>query len=125
MKKLAPILLFVLLSCGTKNDGGRITAASTFTERFQKSRFSGWHVQANAAGNDCGVLLVETTMIMDESMIEAMHYGAGAYDVYRGGVQQFSRERAFRGVVYRDSSRRTWTYGATTPVEAETLRPCR
>jgi hypothetical protein len=66
-----------------------------------------------------------TAMIMDESMIEAMHYGAGAYDVYSGGVQQFCRERTFRAVVYRDPSLRTWTYGAVNETEAETLQPCR
>ena len=124
MKHLVPILLCTLLAC-ENHDDGRVIAATSFTERFSKSRFATWHVRANAAGDDCGVLLVETSMIMDESMIEAMHYGAGAYDVYRGGVQQFSRERAFRGVVYRDPSLRTWTYGATNATEAETLRPCR
>ena len=124
MKNFVPILLCVLLSCETQNDG-RITAATSFTQRFSKSRFATWHVRARAAGKDCGVLLVETSMIMDESMIEAMHYGAGAYDVYRGGVQQFSRDRSFRGVVYRDPSLRTWTYGATNSIEAESLRPCR
>lgn len=125
MKSIVSLLLLVVLTCETKKPDGRVTAAITFTERFAKSRFAGWHVRAKAAGNDCGVLLVETSLILDEAMIEAMHYGAGAYDVYRGGVQQFSRERAFRGVVYRDPSLRTWAYGATTVVEAETLRPCR
>ena len=124
MKKFVPVLLCLLFSCETQNDG-RVTAATSFTERFAKSRFATWHVRAKAAGKDCGVLLVETSMIMDESMIEAMHYGAGAYDVYRGGVQQFSRDRAFRGVVYRDPSLRTWTYGATNATEVDTLRPCR
>ena len=124
MKNLVPMLLCFLVACETQNDG-RITAATSFTERFSKSRFATWHVRAKAAGDDCGVLLVETSLIMDESMIEAMHYGAGAYDVYRGGVQQFCRERAFRGVVYRDPSLRTWTYGATNPIEADSLRPCR
>ncbi len=125
MKALVPILLLGFLTCETHRDDGRILAATSFTERFSRSRFADWHVRARAAGTDCGVLLVETSMIMDESMIEAMHYGAGAYDVYRGGVEHFVRERAFRGVVYRDASLRTWTYGATTPVEAESLRPCR
>ncbi|HEV7238571.1 MAG TPA: hypothetical protein VGQ36_04960 [Thermoanaerobaculia bacterium] len=124
MKILMWFLPIVLLGCETRNDG-RITAASSFTERFARSRFADWHIRAKAAGEDCAVLLVETAMIMDESMIEAMHYGAGAYDVYTGGVQQFSRERAFRAVVYRDPSLRTWTYGAVNVTEAETLRACR
>ena len=124
MKIFLWALLFLLLGCETRNDG-RITAASSFTERFARSRFADWHIRAKAAGEDCAVLLVETAMIMDESMIEAMHYGAGAYDVYRGGVQQFSRERAFRAVVYRDPSLRTWMYGAVNANEADTLQPCR
>jgi hypothetical protein len=57
-------------------------------------------------------------------MVEAMHYGAGAYDIYDGGVQQFLRERAFRGVAYKDGSGRVWTYGAVTQNEAEALVPC-
>ena len=124
MKNLVWILTIALFACETRNDG-RITAASSFTDRFARSRFADWHIHAKAAGEDCAVLLVETAMIMDESMIEAMHYGAGAYDVYSGGVQQFCRERAFRAVVYRDPSLRTWTYGAVNATEAETLRACR
>lgn len=124
MKRIVPILLCALVACESHNDG-HVTAATSFTRQFEKSRFSRWQVRAKAAGEHCDVLLVETSLNLDESMIEAMHYGAGRYDVYRGGVQQFSRDRAFRAVVYRDPSLRTWTYGATNAVEAETLRPCR
>ncbi|HYC60322.1 MAG TPA: hypothetical protein VEK79_12235 [Thermoanaerobaculia bacterium] len=101
-----------------------IKHADHFTERYAQSRLARWNVHARAAGRDCAVLFVETSMILEDSMIEAMHYGAGAYDIHEGGVQQFLRERAFRGVAYKDRSGRLWTYGAVTPAEAEGLTPC-
>ncbi|HEY0159889.1 MAG TPA: hypothetical protein VGF28_21570 [Thermoanaerobaculia bacterium] len=102
-----------------------VAAADTFTTLYSRSRLSGWKVEARAASADCSVLLIETSIVMEESMIEAMHYGAGAYDVYDGGVQKFYRDRGFRGVAYRDSSGTVWRYGAVTEREAETLAPCR
>jgi hypothetical protein len=101
-----------------------VRAASEFTERYARSRFAGWKVRGSAAGSDCGVLLVETSMMMEESMVEALHYGAGVYGVVDGGVQQFYRERSFRGVAYKDVSGRVWTYGEVTPGEAGTLKRC-
>lgn len=102
----------------------RITSADFFTQRYAHSRFAGWKIQAHASGHDCDVLLVETSVIMEDSMVEAMHYGAGAYGVVEGGVQRFSRDRSFRGVAYRDSSGRVWTYGSITTAEPGILRPC-
>ena len=102
-----------------------VAAADTFTTLYSRSRLSGWKVQARAASADCSVLLIETSIIMEASMIEAMHYGSGAYDVYDGGVQRFYRDRGFRGVAYKDSSGTIWTYGGVTEREAETLAPCR
>jgi hypothetical protein len=103
----------------------RIASAHQFTQRYSQSRLSGWNVRASAAGVDCAVLFVRANIILEDSMIEAMHYGAGAYDIYDGGVQHFYRERAFRGVAYQDSSGRVWTYGAVNATEAEALKPCR
>ena len=57
-------------------------------------------------------------------MVEAMHYGAGAYGVVDGGVQRFCRDRSFRGVAYKDSSGRIWTYGNVTAQDAATLPRC-
>jgi hypothetical protein len=105
-------------------NNARVRDASVFTEHYSKSRLAQWNVRARAAGADCAVLFVETAIILEDSMIEAMHYGAGAYDIYDGGVQRFSRERAFRGVAYKDKSGRVWTYGAVTTAEAERLAPC-
>ena len=102
----------------------RVTAASLFTRRYEKSSLSGWNVRAEAAGPQCSVLLVQVAIVLDDSMVEAMHYGAGAYAVYDGGVERFYRERAFRGVAYRDASGRIWTYGALELPEAETLVAC-
>lgn len=104
--------------------GQRASAASLFTSHYAQSRMSEWDLQARAAGNDCTVLFVETPMIMDDSIVEALHYGAGAYDVYDGGVQRFYRERSFRAVTYKDGSGKLWTYGAVTEAEAETLEAC-
>lgn len=61
---------------------------------------------------------------MEDSMIEAMHNGWGAYAVYDGGVEHFYHERTFRGVVYQDASGRTWAYGNASPDEASSLTPC-
>jgi len=103
----------------------RIAAARLFTADCARSRLAGWNVQASATGYDCSVLLIETPMILEDAIVEAMHYGIGAYDLYRGGINHFSRERAFRGVAYRDGSGQIWLYGSVSQHEAESLRPCR
>src|SRR5258708_4705635 len=89
----------------------RIAAANLFTRRYASSRLSSWHVHAAASGGDCAVLLVEMPAITEDSTIEAIHYGAGSYDVYDGGIQRFYRQKTFRGVAYKDISGRLWTYG--------------
>ena len=124
-----PILTFsLLLACACQSNQAadvHVAAAQTFTRLYAESRLSGWKVEARAAGPDCSVLLVEPSIVMESSMIEAMHYGSGAYDVYDGGVQRFSRDRGFRGVAYKDTTGTIWTYGDVTAREAETLAPCR
>src|SRR3954469_3807625 len=106
-----------------KNDA-RIVAATAFTDRYAHSRFARWNVRASARGRNCDVLLVETDMVMEDSMVEAMHYGAGAYGVVDGGVQRFYRDLSFRGVAYKDSSGRIWAYGDVTARDAATLSQC-
>ena len=102
-----------------------VAAANVFTNRYAHSRFARWNVRATARGRDCDVLLVETDMVMEDSMVDAMHYGAGAYGVVDGGVQRFYRDRAFRGVAYKDSSGRIWAYGNVSARDAATLSRCR
>lgn len=119
------LLLFVVAACESQPNDIRITHANAFTARYAKSRFSGWNVRATAAGHDCGVLLIRTSVLIDKRMVEALHYGGGPYDIHRGGVHDFYRERRFRGVAYQDPSGAAWTYGAVTKDEAETLKPCR
>ncbi|HEX7191164.1 MAG TPA: hypothetical protein VF381_06275 [Thermoanaerobaculia bacterium] len=102
-----------------------ILAARTFTSDCAASRLASWNVRASAAGTDCGILLIETPMILEDAIVEAMHYGTGAYDLYRGGVNQFNRARAFRGVAYKDGSGQLWYYGNLSRTEAESLQPCR
>ena len=108
------------------NTGTRVAAAGVLTSGYAQSPLSGWNVHARAAGPDCGILLVEIGVIMEDSMIEAMHYGIGAYaGVYEGGVQRFYRDRAFHGVAYRDASSRVWTYGSVSQDASVNLTPCR
>jgi hypothetical protein len=102
----------------------RVAAARLFTSRYAGSRLAGWNVHAEAAGPECSVLLIGMSVIMEDSMIEAMHYGTGAYDAVDGGVQRFYREHTFRGVAYKDGSGRIWTYGVVSQHEAATLTPC-
>ncbi|MBV9069886.1 MAG: hypothetical protein JO093_05225 [Acidobacteria bacterium] len=123
------LMIFALLAamCDARphSPEKHVASANFFTNRYAHSRFAGWKVHASARGRDCDVLLVETDMVMEDSMVEAMHYGAGAYGVVDGGVQRFYRDRSFRGVAYKDSSGRIWTYGNVTAQDAATLSPCR
>lgn len=125
------LIMFVLITaaCGsdapsTSTHHARVAAAQLFTQRFAHSRFAEWKIRANAAGSDCDVLLVQTPVVMEDAMVEALHYGAGAYGVVDGGVQRFARDRSFRGVAYKDASGRFWTYGDVTAARAGTLKPC-
>jgi len=101
-----------------------ISAATDFTRRYKSSRLAQWNVRATAAGADCSVLLVTTSVSLEEPMIEALHYGTGPYETNDGGVQRFCRERAFRGVAYRDGAGHTWTFGATDNAEATDIKAC-
>jgi hypothetical protein len=101
-----------------------VTAADLFTRNYAQSKLARWHVQASAAGKDCSILVVKTAVVMDDSMVEALHYGAGAYRVDDRGVYQFYREHSFRGVAYKDPSRKVWTYGDVTAREINSLTPC-
>src|ERR1051325_2643229 len=103
----------------------RVTDASAFTHRYAESRLPRWNVRAAAAGDGCRVLFVETAIVMEDSMVEALHYGGGSYDVYRGGVQQFWHDRAFRGVAYKDGTGHLWTFGNVGNAEAAALVACR
>jgi hypothetical protein len=129
---LTVLLLLLLTACPKKpapiapaHVDEHIAAAAALTHRYARSRLAEWNVHAAAAGRDCHVLLVETGVIMEDGMVEALHYGLGAYDVLDGGVRHFSRARAFRGVAYRDSTGRIWTYGEVTADEAKHLAVCR
>jgi len=102
----------------------RINAAGRLSDRYARSRLSGWDVRANAAGAKCDVLIIQTSIILEDSMVAALHYGAGAYAVSPGGIERFYNERNFRGVAYRDSTGRIWTYGDVGAAEVETLKPC-
>ena len=102
----------------------RMAAAALFTRSCAASRLAKWNIRGIAAGADCGVLVVDTSMVLDDSLTEAIHYGTGAYAVVDGGVRHFSQERAFRGVLYRDGTGHVRAYGNLTQGEGEDLRPC-
>ena len=102
----------------------RISAASVLSQQYASSPLASWNVRVNAAGRDCAVLLVQPSISMDDSLVEALHYGSGPYAAYGGGVEHFSRDHSFRAVAYRDASGHIWTYGAVDTAEAETLAPC-
>lgn len=103
----------------------RMRAADDFTRRYAHSRMACWNVHAAAAGARCGVLLIQVAVVMEDSMVDAMHYGTGPYDVLEGGVDRFYRSRTFRGVTYRDATGRVWPYGAVLRTETHELAPCR
>lgn len=102
----------------------RIAAADELTRQYADSRLAKWNIRAHAAGPQCSALVVEIDLIMEDTLIESLHYGVGAYDMIEGGVQRFYRERAFRGVAYRDATANVWTYGILSPPEVKTLEPC-
>ena len=117
-------LLAAMCDSRPRLPNNHVVSANVFTNRYAHSRFAGWKIRASARGRDCDVLLVETDMVMEDSMVEAMHYGAGAYGVVDGGVQRFYRDRSFRGVAYKDSSGRIWAYGDVTAHDAATMPRC-
>jgi len=122
-------LAVCLIACAPRQQQSpreeRKAAASQFTRRCATSRLAKWNIRGLAAGADCSVLLVETSMVLDDSLTEAIHYGTGAYAVIEGGVRHFTRERTFRGVAYRDRTGHVRTYGSLMQGEAEDLQPCR
>ncbi|HXA18630.1 MAG TPA: hypothetical protein VN380_16670 [Thermoanaerobaculia bacterium] len=122
-------LVVCLIACAPRQQPSprqeRIDAASLFTRRYAASPLAKWNIHGIAAGADCSVLLVETSMVLDDSLTEAIHYGTGPYSVVDGGVQHFARARAFRGVAYRDRTGHVRTYGDLMQAEAEDLQPCR
>ena len=101
-----------------------VTAAKALTRSYAESRMTSWKIRARAAGPRCQLLYVETAALMEDWKIEALQFGSGPYDVIEGGLQNYSRTHGFRGVVYRDPSGRTWTYGAVTSAEASQVQPC-
>ena len=125
LRRVLLCLLAVVYACqADKPHDPRVDAADYFTRRYADSRFAKWHIRATAAGHDCGVLLVETSQVMDDSLIEALHYGAGAYAIVDGGVQNFLEVRGFRGVIYTDPTKRHWTFGVVPEAQSAEIEPC-
>lgn len=92
--------------------------ANELTVEYANSRFARWQIRGTATGDDDAVLCVSVAIVLDDSMVEALQYGGGFYDVYGGGIQSFMKERRFRGVTYVDRTGRVWMYGIVSPTEA-------
>jgi len=129
MNFVALFLMIVAAACDSNPHpatvNAHVVAANALTREYAQSRLARWSLKARAAGSDCDVLFVETPMILDDALVEALHYGAGAYAIHIGGVDRFCRERAFRGTAYRDRSGRVRTFGEVGSAEAAGLKPCR
>jgi len=125
MRKLVLCLTLTVCAPHPSQRDAQIAAASALTERYAASTLAKWHLRGSAGGADCKVLLVDTPAVLEDSVVEAVHYGSGAYAVVDGGVRRFARERGFRAVVYRDPTARIWTYGDLAQGEADGLQPCR
>ena len=89
--------IVLIAGCSAKQPADHhIDDAHALTLRFAASRFARWNIRATANGRDCAALVIQTSMLLDDSMIEAMHYGAGSYDMYKGGLKQFTHDRGIR-----------------------------
>jgi hypothetical protein len=102
----------------TKTHQSHTADANDLTKRYGSSRFSKWQIRGAAIGRDDSVLCISIGIVLDDSMIEALHYGSGLYDVYPGGIQGFMRDRHFRAVAYTDKTGRKWSYGVILPGES-------
>jgi hypothetical protein len=116
----------LLLGCCTEHvTRPQVPAVRDLAPHLARPPYAQWKFDAAAAGDDCAVLFLRSRVLLDDSSVEAIHYGAGGYALPDGGLQQFARDRSFRAVVYRDASGVLWTHGATTRREAESLVECR
>ncbi|MDP9190198.1 MAG: hypothetical protein M3P06_00660 [Acidobacteriota bacterium] len=122
MRQLPVLGIFIMLLACDLNPAAKapIAAAHAVTRQFAKQR-----LRAEAAGEDCMVLLIRTKTGFDDALVESIHYGVDEYDAYRGGIQHFAETKGFRAVVYRDASDGLWTYGSIALDEAKALPTCR
>lgn len=102
----------------------RVASAHKLTS-YAGAKVPAWDVRANASGHDCGILLVELGVNMEDTLVDGLQYGVDPYAVTEGGVQTFSREHSFLAVAYRDAAGRIWTYGPVARTDAESFVPCR
>jgi hypothetical protein len=121
MRRITRLALVLALAACNGPRAGHDAAdnAALFTRRHAKHQ-----LRASVAGSDCHVLVIETKAEFDDDLVESIQYGIGDYDAF-GGADQFTHERGFRAVVYRDSAGHLWTYGATTRDEAQSIPRCR
>lgn len=124
MTRILVVCLF-LAACEPATPASlHIAAAQTLSDDSSRSGTARWKLHARAAGLDCDVLLIESSVPLDARMVEEAHYGAPGLS--EDGIQSFARTHRFRGVVYTDRTRlRLWTYGAVTRDEVPSLPVCR
>jgi hypothetical protein len=110
---------------GRSSERDRYLRDAEFLTARYSLKLPQWNVRALAAGPRCDVLVLHVGVIMEDSMIEAMHFGTGPYEQVTGSMQRFYHQQGFRGVTYHDKSEKIWTYGDVTEREAPALVPCR
>lgn len=113
------IALLALARCDAKP---AVSRASVVRGDSSVSAREPWNIRTRPAGKDCDVLFVETGLVLDAAMVEAMHYGTGPFRSRGKGM--YSRAQGFRGVVYKDTTGKIWTYGSVTEAEARSLPRC-
>ena len=124
------LLLLVFTGCDRfalrpSADPARTAAAAWLTKRYATSRFAHWKVRARPAGIRCDVLLIETSVLMENAMAETVQYGAGSAEIYEGGTQRYAVDRNFHGVAIHDGGDAKWFYDIKPEDEEKALTPCR
>ena len=76
MRKLATLLLFAMAiaHCRTKQQPDHrrqllVNAAKSLTARCATTGLRVWSVKAQAAGSDCRVLYIHTSVVLEDAMI--------------------------------------------------------
>lgn len=84
-----------------------ILAADELTGMFHVHPLDEYRITAYASGQDCTTLLLTSTIVLDDNMVEDLHFGGGV-PAYRNGVMGFALARGFSRVKYVDTWGKTW-----------------
>ncbi|HSY50411.1 MAG TPA: hypothetical protein VLC46_16485 [Thermoanaerobaculia bacterium] len=117
--RLATLLILFATACHQQSSAGRerIASAAALTKIYAGSRVSGLRLEAKAAPMDRSILLIRIGIPVDDSQVEAIHYGTGSFGVTPNGIRRFYLDHRFRGVIYQDATGATWAYGSVRTEE--------